>query len=46
MITIENALKILKNDREDLIQKISNLIESGSEEISYEKMQKNWEIYN
>ena len=36
----QNSLKILKNDREDLIQKISNLIESGSEEISYEKMQK------
>ena len=35
----QNSLKILKNDREDLIQKISNLIESGSEEISYEKMQ-------
>ena len=36
----QNSLEILKNDREDLIQKISNLIESGSEEISYEKMQK------
>lgn len=36
----QNSLKVLKNDRDELIQKISNLIESGSEEISYEKLQK------
>ena len=36
----QNSLKVVKNDRDELIQKISNLIESGSEEISYEKLQK------
>ena len=36
----QNSLKVLKNDRDELIQKISNLIESGSEDISYEKLQK------
>ena len=36
----QNSLKIPKNDRDELIQKISNLIESGSEEISYKKLQK------
>lgn len=36
----QNSLRVLKNDRDELIQKISNLIESGSEEISYEKLQK------
>ena len=36
----QNSLKVVKNDRDELIQKISNLIESGSEDISYEKLQK------
>ena len=36
----QNSLKILKTDRDELIQKISNLIESGSEEISFEKLNK------
>ena len=40
----QNSLKIPKNDRDELIQKISNLIESGSEEISYKKLLKKLSI--